>query len=71
MIITQLVRIIPEMSITLERDTTDIMGGCGNKIISYTTDISMYTNLNFEAIKDPHKNNCLCTIIKKVDKNEE
>lgn len=61
MTLTQLVRVLPDMSINLESNSCSIYNPSGDKLYKFTTP-DMFINLNFKAITDPY-NKRLCTII--------
>lgn len=62
MTLTQLVRVLPDMSINLESNSCLCCDSLGNKLYEFTTSKNMFTNLNFEAIADPSNEKRLCTI---------
>jgi hypothetical protein len=62
MTLTQLVRVLPDMSINFESNSCSICNPSGKKLYEFTTSNSMFTNLNFEAIVDPYNEKRLCTI---------
>lgn len=62
MTLTQLVRVLPDMSINLESNSCSICGPSGNKLYEFTTSNNMFTNLNFEAIVNSYNEKRLCTI---------
>jgi len=62
MTLTQLVRVLPDMSINLESNSCSICNSLGDKLYEFTTSNNMFTNLNFEAIVDPYNEKRLCTI---------
>ena len=62
MTLTQLVRVLPDMSINFESNSCSICNSSGKKLYEFTTSNSMFTNLNFEAIVDPYNEKRLCTI---------
>ena len=62
MTLTQLVRVLPDMSINLESNSRLYCDSLGNKLYKSTTSKNMFTNLNFEAIADPFDEKRLCTI---------
>ena len=62
MILTQLVRVLPDMSINLESNSCSICNSLGDKLYEFATSNSMFTNLNFEAIVDPSNKKSLYTI---------
>ena len=62
MILTQLVRVLPDMSINFESNSCSMHDSLGNKLYEFTTSNNMFTNLNFEAITDPYNEKRLCTI---------
>jgi len=62
MTLTQLVRVLPDMSINLESNTCSIYNSLGDKLYEVTTSNSMFTDLKFEAIIDPSNEKRLCTI---------
>jgi len=59
--ITQLVRILPDISIEYESNPVDIKNYKGDTLCSFVASNSMFTNLRFEAVVDP-KENRLCTV---------
>ena len=62
MTLTQLVRVLPDMSINFKSNSRSICDSLGNKLYELTTSNNMFTNLNFQAIADPYNKNRLCTI---------
>ena len=62
MTLTQLVRVLPDMSFNFESNSCSIYNSSGNKLLEFPTSNSMFTNLNFEAIVDPYNEKRLCTI---------
>lgn len=62
MTLTQLVRVLSDMSINFESNSCSICNPSGKKLYEFTTSNSMFTNLNFEAIVDPYNEKRLCTI---------
>ena len=62
MTLTQLVRVLPDMSVNFESDSCSICNPLGEKLYTFTTSNHMFTNLNFEAIVDPYNEKRLCTI---------
>ena len=63
MTLTQLVKVLPDMSINLESNSCSICNSSGDKLYEFTTSNNMFINLNFEAIIDPSNEKSLCTII--------
>ena len=62
MTLTQLVRVLPDMSINFESNSCSMCDSLGNKLYEFTTSNNMFINLNFEAITDPYNEKRLCTI---------
>ena len=62
MTLTQLVRVLPDMSINLESNSCSICSPSDNKLYEFTTSNNMFINLNFEAIVDPCNEKRFCTI---------
>lgn len=62
MTLTQLVRVLPDMSIIFESNSCSICNPSGDNLYEFTTSNNMFTNLNFEAITDPYNEKRLCTI---------
>ena len=62
MTLTQLVRVLPGLSINFESNSCSMCDSLGNKLYEFTTSNNMFTNLNFEAIVDPYNEKRLCTI---------
>ena len=60
--LTQLVRVLPDMSINFESNSCSVCNSLGEKLYEFTISNSMFTNLNFEAIMDPYNEKRLCTI---------
>jgi hypothetical protein len=61
--ITQLVRVLPQMSIEMNTETTDVVDYKGTYILSCVSNRSMTTSLTFQAV--PRKNGSLCEITMK------
>lgn len=62
MTLTQLVKVLPDMSINFESNSCSISNPSGNKLYEFITSKNMLTNLNFEAIVDPHNKKDFLTI---------
>ena len=62
MTLTQLVRVLPDMSINFESNSCSIYNPSGDRLYKFTTSNSMFTNLKFEAIVDPYNEKRLCTV---------
>lgn len=59
LILTQLVRALPDMNIEMTTDENYIIGNAGIKLSKITTSHSMHTNLTFQAVIDPKKRQSL------------
>ena len=62
MILTQLVRVLPDMSINFESNSCSACNSLGNKLYKFSISNDMFINLNFQAITDPYNEKRLCTI---------
>ena len=58
--ITQLVRVIPNISVEITDNTYSAYGGIGNKLLTFNTNRNMSINMEFKAIQQ--SNNVLSTI---------
>ena len=50
MTLTQLVRVLPDMSINFESNSCSICNPSGKKLYEFTTSNSMFTNLNLKLL---------------------
>jgi hypothetical protein len=64
MILTQLVRVLPDMSINVESNSCSACDSLGNKLYNFSISNDMFINLNFQAVPQDFNHNRLFTVEK-------